>query len=401
MSTNNNLTLYKNSAKTYLVYLHVEFGMLPVTILNILTFYWSTETLRHAYEELVRAGYLIQKRATNLKLTYASQKGFNAYNDYLLKQNESTYLEYPSPEYELRKAESLALNNEVAVFFHLLEYRSQHNIKYCQRSKVRKDLISESTRADDKFKYSMYKGILKYINDGTQSGAVVYNFGNSNRNERADAIENIQSYIDKRCYGIPLFIFGYKDSVPISIVDYSIKMREKSAAEIAGMKNNVHFHLGSNYVTYYFPLAADSLTILSQWSSQTEWKENCSKIKDKWYKHTGSYQLIDCNLSNLQKLAANPLRPLNILLHENQVNIVNTILADVPNPEMINLSPLSPSEFASLMNASILGQELNVPDHTQALVPTAQEKKKGLKKPPQKRQWKPKKIKPIKTFVQP
>ena len=150
-----------------------------------------------------------------------------------------------------------------------------------------------------------------------------------------------------------------------------------------------------HFSTYYFPLAPESLTILSQWSSQTDWQDNCKIINEAWCKlsKTRGYLLIDCNLTNIQKLAAHSLRPLNILLHENQVNIVNTILADVPNPEMINLNPLSPSEFSNLMNASILGQELNVPDHTQALVPTSQEIKKRPNKSLKNRQWKPKKKK--------
>ena len=380
------------------MFLHIEFGMLPVTVLKLLIFKWSAETLRHAYEDLVNSGYLTQRKTENLKVTYVTVEGFNAYNEFMIKHKDTPYTDWPKPEYDVRKAESLALQNEVSVFFFLLQHQSQHEFSYYPRAKERENMVNMYLRSDDKFRYSRYKGILEYISDRGRAGAVVYNFGSSNRDESDGARENVQTHImSTRGFNDntspPLIIFGYDDCVPISIVDYSIRLSQKAAAELAGMKNKKHFHLSNKcpgFDTYFFPLTVDSLLIMSQWSNHLTWHENCLKLNNAWCKQKGTNAppIIDCNLSNIKDLAANTRRPLNILLHDYQVNVVNTILRDVPNPEMVFLNPITPDEFAYLMKAVTLGQALQFPNHLCPLDPAPQVPKRKRSKPPQKRQWK-------------
>ena len=392
------INLYHKAAKTHLMFLHITFGMLPVTVLAILTDRWSMETLQNSYQELIKAGYLLQKKSVNLKLTYVSSQGVESYNDYLYRQGTPPIISWPKPEHDIDKAESLAMQNELNVFFFLLREQSEYESTYYPRKEIRNILESQNIRAADNKAYSIYKGIWEFGSDTKKSGTTVYNFGSTNRDESENGRKNIQKLVQDICNClhedfIPLVIFGYNDNVPISIIDYSNKLRGKNESELSRIPNK-HFRLSfvfsDQYATYYFPLIAESLHILSQWKNRIDWKQYCINLNNAWKRKNtpNSESILDCNLSSIYKLIANTERPLYILLHEHQISTVNAILAEAPNPEKVLLNPINPSEFAVLMQATSNDQRLIFPERIRPLEPAPQSQNKKSSKPPQKRQWK-------------
>ena len=310
---------------------------------------------------------LLLEKGPRVKLAYVSLKGVEAYNDYLRREGNNIVTNWPKPEYDIIKGKSLSMQNEVNLFFSLLNQILNNNSTYYPRSEVRRVLEESNIRSADNIAHSIYKGIWK---NGT--AALVYHFGITNRDESDESRSNLNAVAINICNipcnsSIPLIIMGYSDGIPISIVNYS-NILGSSGSKIPAK----HFHLSYEYTTYYFPLKPDSFKILSKWENHSDWIEYCLQVSRGWGRLKGNEtaSLLSCNLMDMKKLTENTGRPLNILLHDHQINAVRTLLNDAPERDKILLNPISPEEFALLFLAVSKEQTPIFPDHLYTLEPS-------------------------------